>query len=360
MLREKKIVVCVGSGGVGKTTMAAALGMRAAILGRRVIVLTVDPAKRLATALGLDLSGIEERQVQFKAVGHLSAAVIDSKAIFDRFVESNSKDPELYRKLSKNRLYQQLSTTLAGSQEFTALERLLQAVESQKYDLVILDTPPTQHAIDFLSAPDRIRSLFQDSVTRWFMVPDASGGLLGSIIGRGTRAALKSLEVLTGARFIDELVDFFASIRSIQKTLRDRSDRVHQLLTSNMATFVLVTSFDVAKLQEARHLAQHLERFGYDLGGCILNRSFPESLPDWGEGTSEHQFAPEMAAKLVKLRALHALVKSDHQQRFESLRIFRKEMPSRVAVLQVPEYRQDIFGLQDLESLSTFLGESAQ
>lgn len=340
--------------------MAAALGMRAAALGRRVLVLTVDPAKRLATALGLDLSGIEERQVQLKSAGQLSAAVIDSKSIFDRFIESNSKDPELYKKLSKNRLYQQLSTTLSGSQEFTALERLLQAVESGKYDLVILDTPPTQHAIDFLSAPDRIRSLFQDSVTRWFMAPEASGGLLGSIIGRGTRAALKSLEVLTGARFIDELVDFFASIRSIQKTLRDRSDRVHQLLTSDVAAFVLVTSFDVAKLQEARHLAQHLEQFGYDLGGCILNRSFPESLPEWGEGASEHQFAPDMAAKLLKLRALHALVKADHQQRFELLRIFRKEMPSRVAVLQVPEYRQDIFGLQDLESLSTFLGESAQ
>ncbi len=369
LLGKKKVVVCVGSGGVGKTTMAAALGIRAATMGRRVLVLTVDPAKRLATALGLDLTGAEERTVQFKAEGQLAAAVIDSKAIFDRFIESNAKDPELYKKLSRNRLYQQLSTTLSGSQEFTALERLLQAVESGKYDLIILDTPPTQHAIDFLSAPDRIRSLFQDSVTRWFMAPDAAGGILGSLIGRGTRAALKSLEVLTGARFIDELIDFFVSIRSIQKTLRERSDRVHQLLTSERATFILVTSFDVAKLHEARHLAQHLHQFGYDLGGCILNRSFPESLPDLPDEMVTGQtvtgqiaaraLSPELIEKIEKVRRLHALVKADHQQRFESLRSFRREMPQTVAVLQVPEYRQDIFGLQDLESLSTFLGESA-
>lgn len=357
--------MCVGSGGVGKTTMAASLAIRARQLGRRTLVITVDPAKRLATAMGLDLTGVEERVVPnltgSPAGGVLSAAIVDSKKTFDDFIVNHSTDPDLFRKLSKNRLYQQLSTTLSGSQEFTALERLLQAFESGKYDLVILDTPPTQHAIDFLSAPERIRNLFQDTITRWFMNPaENSGflgqGLIGSIIGRGTRVALKSLEVLTGARFIDELIDFFHSIQSIQKTLRERTERINDILMSRDSTFVLVTSFDAAKLREAQHLSGHLERYGYRLGACILNRAFPESFPDIAQLQTQIPAALQDAAR--RLAEFHARVRADHEIRFKLFQEFEERVDASVEVVQVPEYRQDLFGLEDLESLARFLGEA--
>lgn len=346
--------------------MAASLAVRARQLGLRSFVLTVDPARRLATSLGVDLSGVEARQVAGgKGSGTMTAAVIDSKRTFDDFIRRHSTDPELVDRLSKNRLYQQLSTTLAGSQEFTSLERLLQAHESGLYDVVILDTPPTQHALDFLSAPDRIRGLFQDTITRWFMNPEENSGflgqaILGSIIGRGTRVALKSLEVLTGAKFIEELIDFFASMRTIQKTLRDRSEKVQALLRSKETEFVLVTSFDVAKLQEAQHLGEFLRTSGYTLGACILNRAFPERLPHVEDDNVELPESLREAAR--RLREFHARVKADHEHRFQILDAFEARMKASgtavPAIIRVPEYRQDLFGLEDLESLADFLGES--
>lgn len=349
--------------------MAAAFALRARQLGLRVLVLTVDPARRLATTLQLDLSGASESTVPVleggrAMAGTLAAAIIDSKKIFDAFVQEHSTDPELFRRLSRNRLYQQLSTTLAGSQEFTALERLLQANESKRFDLVILDTPPTQHAMDFLSAPERIRGLFQEAVTRWFMGPDESSKhrLIGAIIGRGARAAFKSLETLTGARFIEEMLDFFRSMRSIQKVLRERSDQVNQLLRSQQTMFVLVTSFDSAKLLEAAQLRDHLDRTGYRLGACILNRAFPESLP---ETIGSSVDVPErLRGDVQALLQFYAKVKADHAERFRLFAEFEAKMhektasPAQVATVRVPEYRQDVFGLTDLESLATFLGES--
>ena len=239
------MIVCAGSGGVGKTTIASAIGVRASQIGLRALVLTVDPAKRLATALGLDLNANEDRRVPLSNVtGTLSAAVIDSKKVFDGFIAKHSQQAEVVERIMRNRLYQQMSTTLAGSQEFTALERLLQSHESGQYDLVVLDTPPTKHAMDFLTAPQRINSLFQEGITKWFMgSSEKSQGFISSLISRGTRTVLKSLESLTGGPFIEELIDFFSAVRSIQQVLRDRSQAVETLLMSEETKFIVVTSF---------------------------------------------------------------------------------------------------------------------
>ncbi len=360
--------------------MAAALALRGRQLGKNVLVVTVDPAKRLASALQLDLSGVEERLVptveatqshqgvdSVVPVGRLHAAVIDSKKVFDGFIQRHSTDPDLMKRLAKNRLYDQLSTTLSGSQEFTALERLLQACEAG-YDLIILDTPPTQHAIDFLSAPERIRGLFQEGITKWFMNPKGQVGFLGqgivsSIIGRGTRAALKSLEILTGARFIEELIDFFESMQAIQIKLRERTEDVNALLRSQKSVFVLVTSFDVAKLKEAQHLNTHLKAFGYRLGACILNRAFPEILLSDEELVAESAVPAALRPNLEKLRTYHAELRRDHEARFQQFDLFERDLRERgtgseVAVLRIPEYRQDLAGLADLEELAKFLAES--
>ena len=343
------MIVCAGSGGVGKTTMSSAIGVRAAQLGRRTLVLTVDPAKRLATALGLDLSDDSDRPVSLaNAKGTLSAAVIDSKKIFDRFITTHSKQAEVVERIQRNRLYQQMSTTLSGSQEFTALERLLQAVESEKYDLVVLDTPPTKHAMDFLTAPQRINSLFQDAVTKWFLSPgEKPTGFIANIVGRGTRTVFKSLETLTGNQFIEELIDFFAAVRSIQQVLRERSEKARLLLTSDSTRFIVVTSFDAAKLMEAKYLQGQLKRLGYRLAGVVINRAFPLWLPqDSGSASTGG------GESLENVRKFFETFREYYSNRYTLYDEFAKGLSGDVVVVRIPEYRQDVHGLEDLAELA--------
>ena len=328
--------------------------MRAAQLGLRTLVLTVDPAKRLATALGLDLADASERPVpNLNAPGTLTAAVIDSKKVFDQFILEHAVGSDVVARIMKNRLYHELSTTLAGSQEFTALERLLQATESGRYDLVVLDTPPTKHAMDFLTAPDRIKSLFQDSVTKWFMAPEERTGFFTGLVSRGTRMALKSLETLTGAQFIEELLDFFSAIRSVQKVLRDRSDRVHVLLKSESTKFFVVTSFDAAKLVEAKYLQGELDRLGYRLEGVVINRAFPSGLP-----TELTAAVPGVdAAVYGKVLDFYKKFKDYYSYRYNLYESFSRGLGPGIGVVRLPEYRSDVHGIQDLERLALALGE---
>jgi anion-transporting ArsA/GET3 family ATPase len=349
-------LVCAGSGGVGKTTIASAIGLRASQLGLRVLVLTVDPARRLATALGLDLSDDQDRKVPLKnSTGSMSAAVIDSKKVFDGFIMRHSQRSEVAERIMQNRLYKEMSTTLAGSQEFTSLERLLQAVESELYDLVILDTPPTKHAMDFLTAPQRINSLFQDAITKWFMIPiDKPKGFIAGLVGRGTKTVLKSLEVLTGGPFIDELIDFFSAVRSVQQVLRERSQAAEALLMSPRTQFIVVTSFDAAKLLEANYLQSQLKSMKYRLKAVVINRAFPNWLP--GEMQTR---ASESDAKLVtageRVREFYSQFRDFYAARFGQYDLFSKTLGDDVLLIRIPEYQQDIHGLEDLELLAGVL-----
>jgi anion-transporting ArsA/GET3 family ATPase len=359
-LKKQKVIVCAGSGGVGKTTVSAALGVRAAGFGRRVLVLTVDPARRLATTLGLDMSDDRAQVVPLPAEwlsgeGKLSAAVIDPKKTFDQFISKNSANPELARKILSNRLYQQLSTTLSGSQEFTALERLLTSLESGEYDLIVLDTPPTKHAMDFLTAPQRISALFQDSITKWFVFPSAGSGLLSGLLQRGTRTVLKSLEILTGGQFIEELIDFFASVRSIQTVLRDRSESVRAFLTSEKTKFILVTSFDAAKLNEARYLQGELGAMGYSLGAVVINRAFPIWLPE-----QIADAVPADSETYKKVLGFYQQFREYYAIRYRLYEAFAEDLKRKVSVVRIPEYDQDVHGLTDLRVLAeklSVLGE---
>lgn len=356
ILLENRVIVCAGSGGVGKTTMSAAIGVRAAQLGRRTLVLTVDPARRLATALGLELNDDGDRPVALAGVsGSLSAAVVDSKKIFDRFLVTHAAGAEIVERIMKNRLYQQMSTTLAGSQEFTALERLLQAHESGQYDLVILDTPPTKHAMDFLTAPQRLSSLFSDTITRWFASPDDKPkGFIASLVGKGTRAVLKSLEVLTGEQFIEELIDFFGAVRSIQKVLRERSLGAEALLTSGTTKFFVVTSFDAAKLIEAKYLQGQLKKMGYRLKAVIINRAFPLWLPD-DESAGRRASSAEM-----RVQAFFDEFRQYYQRRYTLYEDFAKGLDPSIVLARIPEYRQDVHGLDDLKSLAETLSQESK
>jgi anion-transporting ArsA/GET3 family ATPase len=243
--------------------------------GLKVLVMTIDPARRLAQSLGLESSDIEARVPDQDFRGELWAAMISRDVIFREFLERLAS-PETVQRMLKNGLYQQLASTLSGSQEFTSIIKLHEAATSGKYDLVILDTPPAAHALDFLEAPDRIGALFQRHVTQWFSLEGSDRSFVSRLFFKSTKAVLQLFQKVTGAHFIEELSDFFNGLRSIQEKIRDKSQAAKALLLGEQTGFILITGFDRAKLEEGRDFHSQLTRRGYHLREVIVNRAVPE------------------------------------------------------------------------------------
>ncbi len=343
-----EVMICVGSGGVGKTTVAASLGVLAAMQGKKVLVLTIDPAKRLATTLGIENSTDVTRVPGQNFKGELFASVIDHKKTFDSFVLRAASKHESAKKILNNSLYQQLSTNLSGSQEFTALEKLYSCYESGQFDLIVLDTPPTKHAMDFLKAPQKLSALFNDNVAKWFR--DSEGkkqGLLGQILQTSTRQVLKVLETLTGSNFIRELADFFMNIEQWQGQLQTRIADVQRLLISPHTQFCLVTSFDNAKLKEAEYFAREIRKGGYSLKTLVLNRAFP----NWLKVDSSQSKSPESN----ELYSLYLSMQKYYSHREELYQSFEKRWAQQARIFRIPDMVQDISDLQSLEKLTQIL-----
>lgn len=277
-----QVIISMGTGGVGKTTLSAATALMLARQGKRTVVLTIDPAQRLKETLQLPDTGEVHLVPWPGAGGKLWGCVLNSKKVFDDFVAKAAGDPEVAEKLFRNRLYQKLSTSLAGSQEFTALQQLHRLVHSGEYDVVVVDTPPAQHAFEFLSAPKRLSSLFQEGVASWFREgdADASLGLLKKIFQTGTRQVVKVLKLLTGAQFIGELADFFQSLQSWQKQIDQRIQEVQDLLTGPRTEFQLILTADTLQRKQSEEMIRRLRSDHYHLSRLILNRSTPLWLKD--------------------------------------------------------------------------------
>lgn len=348
IFEDARVLVCVGSGGVGKTTVAASLGVLAAKEGKKVLVLTIDPAKRLAQTLGIEGSKDITKVPGQNFKGELFASVIDHKQTFDDFVQRAAKKSEAVQKIFNNRLYQQLSTNLSGSQEFTSLEKLYSCYDSQEFDLIILDTPPTKHAIDFLHAPQKLTALFSEGVAKWFRDPEGKkSGVLGHLIQSGTRQVLKILETLTGSNFIRELGDFFVNIEQWQGQLLKRTVDVHRMLVSPTTHFCLVTSFDQAKLKEAEYFAKEIKKGGYHLRTVVLNRVFPYWLDLRSEKSSQkaHQ----------DLVSLYTQMRSYYNQRDLVYQKFEANIKSEARVFRIPDMVKDISDLSGLEEIGDLI-----
>ncbi len=341
ILATAKVIVCVGSGGVGKTTVASAIAFQAAAKGRKVLVLTVDPSKRLKSTMGLN-DNTDSLIQDSRITGELSASVIDPKKTFDEFVIRAAGKSASVEKLLKNKLYVQLSTTLNGSQEFTALEKLYSAYESGKYDLIVLDTPPTKHAIDFLEAPQKLSQLFNDKISSWFRDPEGgSQGFFRNLISAGTKQVLKALEVLTGQEFMLELTEFFKSIQNWQMKLEGRIGQVHSLLVDSGTHFVLVTSLDEAKLAEAQFFSREIKKGGYQLSTVIINRAFPKGL--------------DLATKFDGSTELEQLYKKFQEYqlgREQSYLDFVQKMSAGRTILRLPELINNISDLEGVVEMA--------
>lgn len=276
LLDEAKVLICVGTGGVGKTTTASALGYLAAKRGKKVLVLTIDPSQRLRTTLGIEGDQDSVQVPVPELQGRLWASVVNHKRTFDDFVKRAARSEAAAELILKNKLYIQLSTSLSGSQEFTALERLYSAAEKQEFDLVILDTPPAHHAIDFVNSPQKLAALFNEGIAKWFRNPDAAdAGFFKKFLNVGTKQVLRALESLTGSEFIHELSDFFTNVFQWQDRLENRVQQVQKLLAQPSTQFLLVTSLDPVKLRESEEFGREIQKSGFHLAGCLFNRSYP-------------------------------------------------------------------------------------
>ncbi len=279
-LAGKRIVVCAGSGGVGKTTTAAALALGLAAEGSRVAVVTIDPARRLANALGVDELGNEPHLVDparlaghgIEVRGELWAMMLDAKRTFDELVERLAPDERTRDEVLSNRIYQQLSGAVAGSQEFTAVAKLYELDRSGRFDVVVLDTPPSRNALDFLDAPDRLTGFLEGRALRVFLAPT---GLAAKVVGRGTSVVFSVLKRLTGVDLLDDLGVFFRALGGLVDGFKERATGVKALLTDEATTFIVITSPEREPVQEAIFFAGKLHDHGMPFGGLVVNRVHP-------------------------------------------------------------------------------------
>jgi anion-transporting ArsA/GET3 family ATPase len=337
------VKIFVGTGGVGKTTMAVAAGLGFAKKGQKVLVITIDPSLRLKDLLGLPSSG-EVSRVQISAGelpegGELWGAVLNSKRVFDHFVYRCAQDKQSAEKLFRNKLYQKLSTSLAGSQEFTALEFLLTHVEKGLFDKVILDTPPSHHVLDFLRAPQKLSQIFQDRIAKWFKPRKEPKGFFSRIFISGSKRALNILESLTGSEFIHELADFFDSVDDWREHIDARIQATHQLLVSKNTEFYMVLNLDRAKAMEGLSFAREIQKNGYQLKGMIVNRA----SPFW-------QDQPQMQQELVKvpqaIRSFYDAESAYFKNRYEKIKEILEDSHVKgtgqaIKIFDVPEVRKN-------------------
>lgn len=273
------LIVC-GAGGVGKTTTSAALAVRLAECGQRVAVLTIDPARRLADALSVSALGNAPRSVPVQA-GSLDALMLDAKETFDEIIRRKAPTPEVRDRILRNHYYRFVSERLPGVHEYMAMERLLELTESGRYDVVVLDTPPTRHALDFLSAPDRMAGLMDEGVMRWLVLPASAGGW--RMIEMGSDMLAGVLKKLLGERTIEDIAEFFSGFQSLWAGFRERSLLARSLLGSERTRFLLVTTAAPGARSDALAFLEVLRRDSMPFAGFLINRCVARvpPLPPW-------------------------------------------------------------------------------
>jgi anion-transporting ArsA/GET3 family ATPase len=360
-LAERRILIVSGAGGVGKTTTAAAIALRAALAGRRVLVCTIDPSRRLATSLGLGALGGKPRAMDIERFdpapgGRMWAMTLDTRRTFDALVERHAPDEAARKRILGNRLYKQVSAALAGSHEYMAMEKLLDLSGDERFDLVVLDTPPTRHALDFLEAPERLMGFLDTSVLRWFLKPYFVGGRLALKVATRTGALFLALaDRVLGLQFLQDLSEFFLAFDGMYAGFKERAGKVHALLRRGDSGFVLVAGPTPSSLDEALYFHQRLDEREMPFVCFVVNRLHPAARAAGSRGP-----APDIDDDLGE-RLVEVFRDYGRLSRAEARDVARLEEETGSAPVTVPELEGDVHDLDGLfEVGALLLGESEE
>ena len=373
-LANLEVIVCCGSGGVGKTTVSAALALAIAERSnRRVLVLTVDPARRLATALGLPEIGTEPvtvsrsrlRRAGIDTQGELVAAMLDMKSTFDRMVLRLAPTRKDAQKILDNRFYQGISDSFVGSHEYMAMEALYELHEAGEYDTVIVDTPPSRNALDFLEAPNRLTDFVGARLLSWLSGPSRFGF---SALNFAAAPFLRMADHLLGAEVLTEVAEFVKELQKIYTGVQKRSREVYKLLRSSRVGFVVVTTLEPVPFGEAEYFCARLRDYRMPLRGIVVNRTLPDSLrdrtatatasalvddarlPAWLSARLEHRVAPEALRAIGEHWTLfHDIAERDARQ------LSRLERLGDVESVRVPLFSEDADELHGLARIAELL-----
>ncbi len=375
LLATREIAVACGPGGVGKTTTAAAAAVMAAVTqGTKVLVLTVDPAKRLADALGLEGIGNVEHRVPdeaFRAAGlrprgELWAAMLDTKESWDALIRQHAPDTRTRDEILANALYQNVAGRFVQSHDYIAMERLYEIHSRSDYDLIVVDTPPTRNALDFLDAPKRLADFFSSRLLRWLIVPYRS-----RVVNVATRPFYQIADRILGTEFLADISEFFILFQSMYDGFVERSEAVGRLLADRRTTFIVVSTLEAVPLREAEFFAQQLSARRLHLGAIVLNKVLPDYLRDPAGAVvaeSMKERATDLGARLSSdpdgspvlgdadqvARVLNEI--ADSYLNFQL--VARREMEERATLAAVPDvlatvpyFETDIFDLAGLVRL---------
>ena len=366
LLLARRVVVIAGAGGVGKTTVAAALALSAAEQGRRVLCLTIDPAKRLFDRLGLDAASGAEQRVdpeRFRAAGmtltgELTLVMLDTKGTFDDLVRRYASSPEAARRILDNEFYHYISTQLAGTQAYMAMEKVLSVLSDERFDVIVLDTPPAADALDFLDAPERLIETLDSAALRWIADVFTRSGRMGvSIFARSIALVLRGVARLTGRGFLEHLAEFIARVNELFGGFRERAERVALAFRRPDFAYVLVAAPASAALDAAAFFADRLERLGMRADALVVNRTRPLRGDEPPLATVEaalrrHGIAapPDLPERIVQAyrdeRAVAMLERrtlSEHAA--DGTPLGRERLPVRVEIPAFPETVEDVAAL---------------
>jgi anion-transporting ArsA/GET3 family ATPase len=359
-LERKQVCICAGSGGVGKTTTSAAIALGLAARGRKVAVVTIDPARRLANSLGLEELGNEPALVDpdlfapagVEMEGELWAMMLDPKRTFDDLIDRLAPNEKARDDVLDNRIYQELSNAVAGSQEFTAMAKLYELDRDHDFDLIVLDTPPSRNALDFLDAPDRLTQFFEGRALQVFLRPT---GLAARVMGRGTGMVFGVLKRVTGIDLLEDLAVFFRSLSGMIDGFKERAQAVNKLLADRGTVFLLITSPEREPVDEAIFFWRKLKAARMPFGGVVVNRVHHDLLGNAEVGDVSDELAAELGDKLAgrvadNFRDYHVLARRDAhniERLGEQLRDDR--------LLLVPYLDEDVHDIEGLARLDRYL-----
>ncbi|MGA7417052.1 MAG: ArsA-related P-loop ATPase [Acidimicrobiales bacterium] len=348
---ERSIIVCCGSGGVGKTTTAAAVALQAARLGRRACVVTIDPARRLANSLGLDALTNSPTEIAGTWPGELHALMLDPKGTFDDLVHRYAETSEQAEGILSNRIYRNLTGALSGTQEYMAMEKLYELSDEGGFDLIVVDTPPTRNALDFLDAPRRLTRFLENRVFRVLMMPTRVGL---RVMGVAAQAMLRTISKVAGADIVRDAVTFFQAFEGMEEGFRARAARVRDLLADPSTAFLLVASPRPDSVDEAVHFSAKLSEAGMSATALVVNRVQPRfaddallaGLPDVPDGAG----GSALTDQIENLRGFTAASDREEQTYAD---LVADVAPAPVA--RVPLLNSDVHDLSGLATVADLL-----